>query len=476
MSNGRSRPVLNNKKKNDDLIDRLWQQEVGNFIKFGERTGDNKVQDFINEAMKNTWGKTQAEKLEGAWLYLKNRRDRYNERVDELAAAEQYLFARSQVASHHAWFPVMNVLARGYQSYKWFFYSLGLENLLWRASDEKNIPLPPSDMQLKWSLQGAKDGMKDQQTKLQQIFDNEFKKVGIQSNTQSILPRRSSSADSGSFSGRDSVYREPIQAWVRTVTIPKVDINAPYYVSHQIRYGDRVWYLANNYGYQDRNQFTEDVRKLNPGIDFNRLKPGQIINVPSKIKNPKLSTPYALKAKSLQNTFSQPAPNSLRNLWLQGINKSRPSQFIPPPNASFVNPVKQAAQTLRNTPGPVRPIYDSTIDLLKDMERKAVENQRTQAWLQNISNDLNRGVKSKPFQSQSILHDTHISFLRDIWDKSINKSRPIDPFSGKPYRSVLEVSPHTPLDPKYHWIFPPEVITHSRPEINPLRQMSRGLR
>ena len=51
-------------------------------------------------------------------------------------------------------------------------------------------------------------------------------------------------------------------------------------------------------------------------------------------------------------------------------------------------------------------------------------------------------------------------------------SRPIDPFSKKPSRSVLEVKPQMPLDPKYHWVFPPEKITRSRPgfDINKLQQ------
>ncbi len=43
-----------------------------------------------------------------------------------------------------------------------------------------------------------------------------------------------------------------------------------------------------------------------------------------------------------------------------------------------------------------------------------------------------------------------------------NKSA-IDPWSKKPYKSVLEVGPNTPLNPKYHWVFPPEIVTHSRP-------------
>jgi hypothetical protein len=39
-----------------------------------------------------------------------------------------------------------------------------------------------------------------------------------------------------------------------------------------------------------------------------------------------------------------------------------------------------------------------------------------------------------------------------------------DPLTKKPLRSVLEVGPDTPLDPKVHWVFPAEVITRSRPQ------------
>jgi hypothetical protein len=83
-------------------------------------------------------------------------------------------------------------------------------------------------------------------------------------------------------------------------------IDAPHRMSHTIRSGDRIWYLSDDYGYTNRKKFTEDVCKLNPGIDFGLLKPGQIITVPSKIKTPELSTPYALRIHQSQKASTQP--------------------------------------------------------------------------------------------------------------------------------------------------------------------------
>jgi hypothetical protein len=366
----------------------------------------------------------------------------------------------------------MYVLICGYQAYKWFFYSLGLEDSLMALSDKKHTPSPPSDLQLKWGLQGIKDGIKDEGVGMQELIDAEYKKIRIQSG------KRPSNIQPGKPSDIGSLLNEPTesqtQAWVKTITIPKVDIHAPHYVSHMVRSGERVWYLADSYGYKDRKQFTEDIRRLNPGIDFTRLKPGQIINVPSKVKNPKLDTPYALKTKPVKTTQSPSTIGSLQNLWQQGFAKSRPHQIVPPDKV-FIDPVKKAAQMLKTTYKPAGITFASTTDTLKRMEKKFEEQRKTQNLLNNFSHDLNKGIQSKPFQTRLVVQDTHAGSLQDMWERGINKSRPMDPYSGKPRRSVLEVNAHTPLDPNYHWEFPPEVITHSRPIPNPLREMSQGL-
>lgn len=44
----------------------------------------------------------------------------------------------------------------------------------------------------------------------------------------------------------------------------------------------------------------------------------------------------------------------------------------------------------------------------------------------------------------------------------------VAPLTTKPMRSVLEVGPNTPLDPKVHWVFPAEVVTRSRPQKPPV--------
>lgn len=140
------------------------------------------------------------------------------------------------------------------------------------------------------------------------------------------------------------------RTWVKTTIIPKVDIDAPSRMSHTIRFGDRIWYLADDYGYTNRKRFTEDVQKLNPGIDFNRLKPGQVINVPTKIKNPELSTPYG-GARALRQT--SPQPGSLR--WMaQGLQKQQQSIPLRPPQTSpQPGSLKWMAQGLEKTKHPI---------------------------------------------------------------------------------------------------------------------------
>lgn len=115
--------------------------------------------------------------------------------------------------------------------------------------------------------------------------------------------------------------RKPMRHIPRT----RVDIGVPVlFVPHTVRYGDRIWYLADDYGYKDRKRFTQDVRKLNPGIDFNRLRAGQVINVPLKKKRIlKLSTPYALRPQVTTRRPSQPTLSSLQ--WMaKGLGR-RPS-------------------------------------------------------------------------------------------------------------------------------------------------------
>ncbi|MCD4664737.1 MAG: hypothetical protein K8R68_05645 [Bacteroidales bacterium] len=81
------------------------------------------------------------------------------------------------------------------------------------------------------------------------------------------------------------------------------EIDTPNYIGHTVRSGDRIYYLADDYGFSDRGQFTKEVERLNPGIDFNNLKPGEEVIVPTQIDNPELSTTYALRRDSQASTL-----------------------------------------------------------------------------------------------------------------------------------------------------------------------------
>jgi hypothetical protein len=44
----------------------------------------------------------------------------------------------------------------------------------------------------------------------------------------------------------------------------------------------------------------------------------------------------------------------------------------------------------------------------------------------------------------------------------------------KPEKSVLKVKPNAPLDPKYHWKFPPTIINRSRPSPPPATHFQKN--
>ncbi|NPV63651.1 MAG: LysM peptidoglycan-binding domain-containing protein [Methanotrichaceae archaeon] len=200
-------------------------------------------------------------------------------------------------------------------------------------------------------------------------------------------------------------FFEPEQVFVPYRRIPKVETDATHYTAHQIRPGDRVWYLAEDYGYNDRKRFTEDVKKLNPDINVNSLRPGQTINVPTKIGIPKsLRPPYAFNANQPKrgNAFSQPSQLRILDQHLTRIFS--PPQAAPPSQLRLLN------QQLMRTPDPPTrmPTFDS-MDTLKRMEREAQERQNTQRWLQRTSDQLNRrpltGAAGTPPSTLRILDD-----------------------------------------------------------------------
>jgi hypothetical protein len=104
-------------------------------------------------------------------------------------------------------------------------------------------------------------------------------------------------------------------------------INTPRYMKHTVHHGDRIWDFADEYGYIDRKRFTEDVRRLNPGIVFSRLMPGQVIYVPTMSETLKLSTIHP-------HSFDEP-PHYAKDLMDRGGFKLpdvsfRHTEFEPP--------------------------------------------------------------------------------------------------------------------------------------------------
>ncbi len=148
--------------------------------------------------------------------------------------------------------------------------------------------------------------------------------------------------------------------------IPKVGTEASHYVTHRIRKGDRVYYLAEDYGYSNRKRFKEDVEKLNPSIDFGRLMPGQRIKVPTKVGVPRtLSPPYALTRRNQIRTRSvEPSVRSVLPSVLNVLERTL---------------VKTPLTVSRGT----FPSFDTNA-VLKRLENQSNAQRRTQQWLRGI--------------------------------------------------------------------------------------------
>jgi len=148
--------------------------------------------------------------------------------------------------------------------------------------------------------------------------------------------------------------------------LKRVPQEAEEQVFHRVRGGDRVWYLAQDYGYRNPEDFVREVETLNPGINFKRLQPGQAIKVPTRVGVPAvLSEPYALRQREAMRTTFTPIPSTLQRL----------------------------REALERTPGPppaaaIRGL--GTMSVLQRMQREAAERERTQAWLKNVQQQLNR--------------------------------------------------------------------------------------
>lgn len=159
---------------------------------------------------------------------------------------------------------------------------------------------------------------------------------------------------------------KPDHVFVPYRRIPKVGTEASHYVTHQIRKGDRVYYLAEDYGYSNRKRFTEDVEKLNPGINFGKLMPGQRINVPTKVGVPRtISPPYALTRRNQIRTRTvKPSVRSVLSSTLNVLKKTL---------------AKTHLTASRETSPPF-----NTHDALKRLENQVNAQRKTQQWLQGL--------------------------------------------------------------------------------------------
>jgi hypothetical protein len=185
-------------------------------------------------------------------------------------------------------------------------------------------------------------------------------------------------------------------ASTRDISKIQADRDTGQFVKHTIRYGDRVWNLADNYGYGNRQQFVDDVWKLNPGIDFTRLMPGQVIRFPSKLRTPRIS---AFNASS-QEVISPPI---VSQKWMdQGLIERSHLGSLTSPRPQYATSQPSILQTLSQRLGkdytpPYREPTFSVMETLNRLEREGIERERTQQWLRNIQQQLDR----RPYSATS---------------------------------------------------------------------------
>jgi hypothetical protein len=91
----------------------------------------------------------------------------------------------------------------------------------------------------------------------------------------------------------------------------------------------------------------------------------------------------------------------------------------------------------------------------------------------NINNrNTNFGNKKFSFSPEIFnLSRQNANTSKDTWLKGINKSRPGVSIPNRPLKSVLKLGPHTPLDKKHRWVFPPKIVTATQPIFNPLKNL-----
>jgi len=164
------------------------------------------------------------------------------------------------------------------------------------------------------------------------------------------------------------------------------------------------------------------------------------------------------------------------------------------PSYSFLDPVKIADWSLRYGQIPTSPAtssynpFMSTVDRLKQLERQAIDREKTQQWLRKVEYDLQKGLKPQTTEQRRLME-------KQYGVDSIAKSWKHTPITNEPItvpQSVLDniwkassqrqsiMQPSTSLSRPLQNVSPSGQMAGglmNRPtqNINPLREMARGL-
>jgi hypothetical protein len=119
---------------------------------------DAKVQSYVQSALRQATGSTLARRDKSAFAILNQKRNRDMMNV-YLAAAEHYMYARSQVAEGgYSSYAQMAVLIPGYDGLKW---ALGLfDKQNWLSTDGTAVT-PGNALSVRWGMRGATAGLQD---------------------------------------------------------------------------------------------------------------------------------------------------------------------------------------------------------------------------------------------------------------------------------------------------------------------------
>ncbi len=234
-------------------------------------------------------------------------------------------------------------------------------------------------------------------------LDSDTGSGGLECNVGAVEQTRADRLSVAELQPREVFRHEPMYLPFRRV--PTVGTDAGQFTVHQIRHGDRVRYLAEDYGYADRDRFTADVERLNPGIDFTRLKPGQQIRVPTKIGVPfNLRVPWASSRGGALRTAGN-------------------AQGAPPTLFAVLG-----AQ-LDRTPSPAESGADRTVGSmasLERLERQVAQCEAQQRWLQQIDRDLSARTNVARTAGHDHSRASTFDVLRSALDRTPSADRTRD--------------------------------------------------